>query len=335
MAHSGSATGPAGDPDHDVHLPEGAGGGAVPAHTAEPGTGAQLEATAGQAVAAAAGGAGHATPAMPGEIGDPGTARPAGVEAPAALAAPGAAAPSDVPATAPVYWLASAEAAESAAGSVAADAPPGRDAAEADDTVPSGGPAATDGPEADGGQAPAPAAASEDSQGEEASGVAAGVPMAAPSLVRPERHGLATRTIADRAARAIARLVVLLALMAAAGYGLAILVSRVAVDQTAVGIPASQAPRPSVGSGAPGDPGGAGPVRSGTSGPRTSERPDSPAATRAAASSSAHVHVVARGETLAAIAALYGVTIQQLTAANGIVNPDLIYVGQRLVIPGP
>lgn len=46
------------------------------------------------------------------------------------------------------------------------------------------------------------------------------------------------------------------------------------------------------------------------------------------------VHIVQPGETLTRIAARYGVTVQQIAAANGIVNPSLIYVGQRLVIPG-
>jgi len=44
-------------------------------------------------------------------------------------------------------------------------------------------------------------------------------------------------------------------------------------------------------------------------------------------------HTVQRGETLASIAAKYGVTIAAITAANGISNPDLIAVGQQLVIP--
>ena len=46
------------------------------------------------------------------------------------------------------------------------------------------------------------------------------------------------------------------------------------------------------------------------------------------------IHVVQPGETLYGIARLYGVTIQQIAAANGIVNPNILYVGQRLVIPG-
>jgi lipoprotein-anchoring transpeptidase ErfK/SrfK len=46
------------------------------------------------------------------------------------------------------------------------------------------------------------------------------------------------------------------------------------------------------------------------------------------------VYYVKRGDTLAAIAARYGVSIQALMSANGIRNANVIYVGQRLVIPG-
>lgn len=46
-------------------------------------------------------------------------------------------------------------------------------------------------------------------------------------------------------------------------------------------------------------------------------------------------HVVAAGETLAAIAARYGVTISEIMVANGIQNANLIYAGQRLLIPTP
>src|SRR5689334_3434357 len=45
-------------------------------------------------------------------------------------------------------------------------------------------------------------------------------------------------------------------------------------------------------------------------------------------------HTVQPGETLGTIAQLYGVSIQQLAAANGIVNPNLIFAGQVLKIPG-
>jgi len=46
------------------------------------------------------------------------------------------------------------------------------------------------------------------------------------------------------------------------------------------------------------------------------------------------VHVVQRGDTLANIAARYGVTTNALYRANGLANPNLIYPGQRLIIPG-
>jgi lipoprotein-anchoring transpeptidase ErfK/SrfK len=46
------------------------------------------------------------------------------------------------------------------------------------------------------------------------------------------------------------------------------------------------------------------------------------------------VHVVQRGEILARIAARYGTTVQAIVSANGLRNANLIYVGQRLRIPG-
>lgn len=45
-------------------------------------------------------------------------------------------------------------------------------------------------------------------------------------------------------------------------------------------------------------------------------------------------HVVAEGETLSEIAAQYGTTVWAIAVANSIANPSLIYVGQRLAIPG-
>lgn len=45
-------------------------------------------------------------------------------------------------------------------------------------------------------------------------------------------------------------------------------------------------------------------------------------------------HVVSAGETLAAIAARYGVTVQALAEANGIADPARIVTGQRLTVPG-
>jgi len=45
------------------------------------------------------------------------------------------------------------------------------------------------------------------------------------------------------------------------------------------------------------------------------------------------VHVVQRGENLFRIALRYNTTVEAIAAANGIRNPQLIYVGQRLTIP--
>jgi LysM repeat protein len=45
-------------------------------------------------------------------------------------------------------------------------------------------------------------------------------------------------------------------------------------------------------------------------------------------------YVVKPGDTLSSIAAMFGVSVQDLIAANGITDPDLILVGQELTIPG-
>ncbi len=47
-----------------------------------------------------------------------------------------------------------------------------------------------------------------------------------------------------------------------------------------------------------------------------------------------NVHTVRYGETLDSIANQYGVSAEAIMRFNGIANPDLIYVGQDLVIPG-
>jgi LysM repeat protein len=47
------------------------------------------------------------------------------------------------------------------------------------------------------------------------------------------------------------------------------------------------------------------------------------------------VYVVQRGDQLGRIAQSFGVTLQALQAANGITNPNLIVIGQKLVIPSP
>lgn len=50
--------------------------------------------------------------------------------------------------------------------------------------------------------------------------------------------------------------------------------------------------------------------------------------------SAEQTYIVQEGDTLSEIASKYGVTFQEIVKANGIENPDLIHVGQKLVIPG-
>jgi len=58
-----------------------------------------------------------------------------------------------------------------------------------------------------------------------------------------------------------------------------------------------------------------------------------PGSTSPAAQSNTY-YVVDPGDTLSAIAARYGTTTQGLVDANGLASANLIYVGQRLLIPG-
>ena len=48
--------------------------------------------------------------------------------------------------------------------------------------------------------------------------------------------------------------------------------------------------------------------------------------------SSAQTHIVSWGESLGTIARRYGLTLDQLAQLNDITNPDLIYVGQELIV---
>lgn len=57
--------------------------------------------------------------------------------------------------------------------------------------------------------------------------------------------------------------------------------------------------------------------------------------TVAAVEDSAVYHVVRRGDTLTSIAAQYGATVGQIVVLNGIANPHVIDVGQRLLIHAP
>jgi len=44
------------------------------------------------------------------------------------------------------------------------------------------------------------------------------------------------------------------------------------------------------------------------------------------------VYIVKRGDTLNNIARMYGTTVNEIVALNNIQNPNIIYVGQRLII---
>ncbi len=59
----------------------------------------------------------------------------------------------------------------------------------------------------------------------------------------------------------------------------------------------------------------------------TGQPPDQPAAEPA-------THTVQVGETMFRIAASFGVSVDDLAAANGVTDPSLVYVGQVLIIPG-
>ncbi|HSG15428.1 MAG TPA: LysM peptidoglycan-binding domain-containing protein [Anaerolineae bacterium] len=65
-----------------------------------------------------------------------------------------------------------------------------------------------------------------------------------------------------------------------------------------------------------------------TTPPPTTPPPTTPPPT------SGGTYVVKPGDTLSSIAARYGTTVQELAALNGISNPNLIYAGQVLQIPG-
>lgn len=45
-------------------------------------------------------------------------------------------------------------------------------------------------------------------------------------------------------------------------------------------------------------------------------------------------YIVVKGDTLSGIAKRYGTTYQKLAEYNGIKNPNIIYIGQKIIIPG-
>lgn len=59
-----------------------------------------------------------------------------------------------------------------------------------------------------------------------------------------------------------------------------------------------------------------------------------PSPTAPAGTVSGKKYVVQPGDTLGSIAQQFGVTVDAIIKANNISNPDLIQVGQELIIPG-
>jgi putative chitinase len=62
--------------------------------------------------------------------------------------------------------------------------------------------------------------------------------------------------------------------------------------------------------------------------------PQSSSTTMDSSQSESGVHIVQPGENLYRISLNYDVSMQELARLNGITNPDMIYVGQRLKVPG-
>ena len=65
-----------------------------------------------------------------------------------------------------------------------------------------------------------------------------------------------------------------------------------------------------------------------------SEEPPSDAPALAAPTAQPLVHVVVPGDTLTGIADYYAVNMYDIMDANGLTNPNWLYVGQELIIPG-
>lgn len=67
-----------------------------------------------------------------------------------------------------------------------------------------------------------------------------------------------------------------------------------------------------------------------------SETPDDTESEEAIAEEEAEetkIHIVSTGQTILQISRLYGVTVDQIVSANNLANPNVVRVGQELIIP--
>lgn len=67
----------------------------------------------------------------------------------------------------------------------------------------------------------------------------------------------------------------------------------------------------------------------------TTESPAVSATQEIAAPSGTLIHTVAAGETLSTIARQYGVTVRQIVDANTLPDPNVLSIGQQIIIPSP
>ena len=120
---------------------------------------------------------------------------------------------------------------------------------------------------------------------------------------------------------------VILGLVGAGGFGIGMLLPQLIPLPAGDSAVVSPAPSGAVPSVSPGASAGPSPAPSPSPSPLASVAP-SPGATP-------RTYVVRRGDQLGRIAASFGITLQALQDANGITNPNLIFAGQKLVIPAP
>ncbi|HYA50243.1 MAG TPA: LysM domain-containing protein [Streptosporangiaceae bacterium] len=184
-------------------------------------------------------------------------------------------------------------------------------------------------------EGPAPDAATE-----EAVAAAAEVPpvppdesvaaiSALPEAAPPRRHRLRRLLLGTLG------LLIFLLLASGAGFGAAFLVPRFA-DASPVPSGASPSEAATV-SPTPTTPPTTTPSATASASPGSSGsgRPSASPSGSPAPSPTTLTYVVQRGDTLAAIAARFGVSVQAIVAANGLSDPNHIETGQRLVIPRP